>query len=187
MGQVDVMQLFQISPVGTLPPFLLSVVMAVGDWHSRRIPNYLTFGGALAGLVFQTAVYGWPGLIQAFLGLFLGLGLLLLPFILGGMGAGDVKALAALGAWLGPKGVFSVFCYMGLAGGLMSLGVLLWKGILWSYLRKGWVWLTNLILSRGQKVMLESLTPGEDLTEGLPYGVAIALGMAVYVLWGNLF
>ena len=35
--------------------------------------------------------------------------------------------------------------------------------------------------------MLESLTPGEDLTEGLPYGVAIALGMAAYVLWGNLW
>jgi prepilin peptidase CpaA len=114
------------------------------------------------------------------------LGLLLLPYVFGGMGAGDVKALAALGAWLGPMGVFSVFLYMALAGGLMSLGVLLWKGILWNYLRKGWVLLQNLVLCRGQKIMLESLTPGEDLTEGLPYGVAIALGMTAYVLWGNL-
>jgi prepilin peptidase CpaA len=187
MGQVDVMQLIQLPPVGTLSPFLLSVVMAAGDWRSRRIPNYLTFGGALAGVVFQTAVFGWPGLAQALLGLLLGLGLLLLPYVLGGMGAGDVKALAALGAWLGPKGVFSVFCYMALAGGIMSLGVLLWKGDLWRFFRKGWASLTNLILSRGQKIMLESLTPGEDLTEGLPYGVAIALGMAAYVLWGNLF
>ena len=113
MGQVDVMQLFQLPPVGTLSPFLLSVVMAAGDWRSRRIPNYLTFGGALAGVAFQTAVFGWPGLAQALLGLFLGLGLLLLPYVLGGMGAGDVKALAALGAWLGPMGVFSVFCIYG--------------------------------------------------------------------------
>jgi prepilin peptidase CpaA len=186
MGQVDVMQLFQLLPVGTLPSFLLSVVMAIGDWRSRRIPNYLTFGGALGGVVFQTAVFGWPGLAQALLGLLLGLGLLLLPYVFGGMGAGDVKALAALGAWLGPMGVFSVFLYMALAGGLMSLGVLLWKGILWNYLRKGWVLLQNLVMCRGQKIMLESLTPGEDLTEGLPYGVAIALGMTAYVLWGNL-
>ncbi len=123
------MHFIQLPPAVTLSPFLLSLVMAVGDWRTRRIPNYLTFGGALAGIVFQTAVFGWPGLAQALLGLFLGLGLLLLPYILGGMGAGDVKALAALGAWLGPKGCFSVFCYMGLAGGLMSLGVLLWKGL----------------------------------------------------------
>ena len=186
MGQVDMMQLFQLPPVGTLPPFLLSVVMAVGDWRTRRIPNYLTFGGALAGVVFQTAVLGWPGLAQAILGLLLGLGLLLLPYVLGGMGAGDVKALAALGAWLGPKGVFSVFCYMGLAGGLMSLGVLLWKGILWSYLLKGWVLLQNLILCRGQKILVETLTPGPNQTPGLPYGVAIALGMAAYLWLGNI-
>ncbi len=107
------MQLVQLPPPGTLTPFLLAIVMAVGDWRSRRIPNFLTFGGALAGIVFQTAVMGWAGLFQALTGLLLGLGLLLLPYILGGMGAGDVKALAALGAWLGPKGIFSVFCYMG--------------------------------------------------------------------------
>ncbi len=116
----------------------------------------------------------------------MGLGLLLLPYILGGMGAGDVKALAALGAWLGPKGIFSVFCYMGLVGGLMSLGVLIWKGILWSYLRKGWVLLQNLIFCRGQKIIVETLTPGPNQTPGLPYGVAIALGMVAYLLWGNL-
>lgn len=187
MGYVDILPGLQLPPPGTMSPFLLSVVMAVGDWRTRRIPNYLTCGGALAGLVFQSAFYGWAGLVQAFLGLLLGLALLLLPYILGGMGAGDVKALAALGAWLGPKGVFAVFCYMGLAGGIMSLGVLLWQGILWNYLRKGWVLLKNLILCRGQKILLETLTPGPDQTPGLPYGVAIALGMVGYVLWGNLF
>jgi prepilin peptidase CpaA len=186
MGQVDIMQLFHLPPAGTLSPFLLSVVMAVGDWRTRRIPNYLTFGGALAGIVFQTVVVGWTGLVQALLGLILGLVLLLLPYILGGMGAGDVKALAALGAWLGPNGCFSVFCYMGVAGGIMSLGVLIWNGTLWTYLRKGWVLLQNLILCRGQKIVLETLTPGPAQTPGLPYGVAISVGMVVYLLWGNL-
>jgi prepilin peptidase CpaA len=181
------MQFIQLPPPGTLTPFLLAIVMAVGDWRSRRIPNFLTFGGALAGIVFQTAVMGWAGLFQALTGLLLGLGLLLLPYILGGMGAGDVKALAALGAWLGPKGIFSVFCYMGMAGGLMSLGVLIWNGILWSYLRRGWILLHNLILCRNQKVVVETLTPRSEVTEGLPYGVAIALGMVGLLRWGSLF
>ena len=47
-----------------LPPLLLAVVMAVGDVRTRRIPNYLTLGGALAGLLFQTLVSGWPGLLH---------------------------------------------------------------------------------------------------------------------------
>lgn len=186
MEQTWILQFLPLPPPGTLPPLLLSVVMAVGDWRTRRIPNYLTFGGALAGIVFQTAVGGVNGLVQALLGLFLGLGLLLLPYILGGMGAGDVKALAALGAWLGPTGVFSVFCYMGLAGGLMSLGVLLWRGSLGNFLRRGWISLHHLILCRGPKIILETLTPGADQTPGLPYGLAIALGMVVYVWRGSL-
>jgi prepilin peptidase CpaA len=186
MDQAGIMQLVQLPSPATLSPFLLSVVMAVGDWRTRRIPNYLTVGGALAGIIFQTTVMGWTGLVQALLGMFLGLGLLLLPYILGGMGAGDVKALAALGAWLGPLGCFSVFCYMGLAGGLMSLGVLVWRGTLWDYLHRGWILLHNLILCRGQKIIVETLKPGSELTQGLPYGVAIALGMAMYVWRGNL-
>ena len=113
MDQAGLMQLVQLPPPGTLSPFLLSIVMAVGDWRTRRIPNFLTFGGALAGVVFQTTVMGWNGLLQALTGMLLGLALLLLPYILGGMGAGDVKALAALGAWLGPRAIFSVFLLYG--------------------------------------------------------------------------
>jgi prepilin peptidase CpaA len=177
----------QLPPAGVIPPFLLSLVMAVGDWRSRRIPNYLTFGGALAGIVFQTAVFGWHGLTQALLGLFLGLGLLILPYMIGGMGAGDVKALGAIGAWLGPKGCLVVFCYMGLAGGIMSLGFLLWKGILGKYLRNGMILLHNMILVQDRGIVLESLTSSADQTPGLPYGVALALGMVAYVLWGNLW
>jgi prepilin peptidase CpaA len=187
MDQVGIMQLVHFPPPGTLSAFLLSLVMAVGDWRTRRIPNYLTFGGALAGIVFQAATLSWAGFSQALTGLFLGLGLLLLPYLLGGMGAGDVKALAALGAWVGPQGIFAVFCYMGLAGGLISLGVLLWKGILWKYLRQGWLVLQTYYFARSHKIVVKALTPGSDQTQGLPYGVAIALGMAAYVRWGNLF
>lgn len=187
MDQINLWRLIPLPPAGALPPLLLALCMAVGDWRTRRIPNYLTFGGALAGLVFQTALFGLSGLTQALSGLLLGLALLLLPYIYGGMGAGDVKALAALGAWLGPRAVFSVFCYMGLAGGLLSLGFLIANGNLWNYLRQGWVSLQNLILCRSRQVIFGALAPESKSTSGLPYGVAIALGMVAYVTWGNLF
>ena len=82
-------------------PLLLSLGMAGCDLKTRRIPNYLTLVGALGGLGFQLGYHGLPGLLDGLAGLGLGFILLLGPYLLGGMGAGDVKASAALGAWLG--------------------------------------------------------------------------------------
>lgn len=175
----------QEPPGSLLPPLLLVVLIAASDLRSRRIPNVLTFGGALAGLLWQMALGGLAGLGQGALGLLTGLGLLLPVYLLGGMGAGDVKALAALGAWLGPRQCLVVFCYMGLAGGLLSLGVLLWRRLLGVYLRRGWQWLLSLILlGRERRWTAELALPAQTL-EGVPYGVAIALGMGALVVWGS--
>ena len=65
-----------------LLPLLLSLVMAWGDIRTRRIPNYLTLGTAVAGLGFQLGCHGWWGLWSGFLGLLLGLGLLLPLYLL---------------------------------------------------------------------------------------------------------
>ena len=62
------------------------------------------------------------------------------------MGAGDVKALAALGAWLGPKFTLYLFCYMALLGGVIAVGYLVWTGSLWAIIKQGWIFLVNLIL-----------------------------------------
>ena len=67
----------------------------------------------------------------------LGFACLILPYLWGGMGAGDVKALAALGAWLGPKLTVFLFCYMGIAGGIIAVGYLVWQGILWQRKNSG--------------------------------------------------
>jgi prepilin peptidase CpaA len=172
---------------GLLFPFLIALWISWGDLKYRKIPNYLTLGTALAGLAFNLTVYGWVGLVDGVLGLLLGFACLILPYLLGGMGAGDVKALAALGAWLGPKGTLLLFCYMGIAGGLMALGVLIWKGLLWVKIRRGWAILHNLVLNlvlcRDHSLALA--LPQIQKTAGIPYGVAIALGMGVLLLTGG--
>jgi prepilin peptidase CpaA len=167
-----------------LLPFLIAIWISWGDLRTRKIPNYLTLSAALAGLVFNFIVAGWGGLADGFLGLFLGFGFLILPYIFGGMGAGDVKALAALGAWLGPKGTLYLFCYMGIAGGVMALVVLAWKGILWQKIRRGLIYLHNLILCQDLRSTVAS-TSIKETTKGIPYGVAIALGMGVLLLRGG--
>src|SRR5215470_8397126 len=103
--------------------------MAIGgvacatDLRTRRIPNVLTFGAALAGLMFQFATGGVGALGQAALGWLLGALVFLLPFALGGLGGGDVKLLAALGAWLGPADAVWLVLYTGIAGAVMAVGV----------------------------------------------------------------
>jgi prepilin peptidase CpaA len=93
------------------------------------------------------------------------------------MGAGDVKASAALGAWLGLWRAFSLFVYMGLAGGLIILAVLLWQRRLLAGIQEMWIFLLNWVLCRhfGSKPPLSA--PRQRTT--IPYGAAMALGMAV--------
>jgi prepilin peptidase CpaA len=164
-----------------LIPLLIALIIAWGDVRTRRIPNYLTFGAALGGLIFQMAWQGWPGLVSGLTGLGLGFGLLLLPYILGGMGAGDVKALAALGAWLGPQQTFELFLFMAIAGGVMALMVMWWRGMMGVKIRETGVLILNLVLSRS--VNLAPASPASvSKNESLPYGLALAVGMAL-VFW----
>ena len=131
-----------------LIPLVLTLWIAWGDLRTRRIPNYLTLGTAVAGLAYNFMGHGLPGLADGILGMLLGFAFLILPYLWGGMGAGDVKALAALGAWLGPRLTVFLFCYMGIAGGVIALGYLVWQGSLWQKIKQGWTFLLNLILCR---------------------------------------
>jgi prepilin peptidase CpaA len=158
-------------------PLLLSLGMAACDLKTRRIPNYLTLGGALGGLGFQFGYHGFPGFLDGLAGLGLGFILLLGPYLLGGMGAGDVKASAALGAWLGLWRAFALFVYMGLAGGLIIMAVLLWQRRLLASIREGWVALLNWVLCRHSGKKTPPSAPRQRTT--IPYGAAMAVGMAV--------
>ena len=100
------------------------------DVRTRRIPNALTISAAGAGLLYHAATSGVAGVQLAAAGWLLGLLLLLPYFALGGMGGGDVKLVAALGAWLGPWETFWVAMYAGIAGGVLGLIVALAHGYL---------------------------------------------------------
>jgi prepilin peptidase CpaA len=109
---------------------LIALVACATDLKSGRIPNVLTFGGALAALVFHGATGGSEGLLVAAGGWVVGAAIFFLPFALGGLGAGDVKLLAALGAWLGPADAVWLALYSGVAGGALALSVALARGYL---------------------------------------------------------
>jgi len=165
-------------------PFILACWMAVGDVRTRRIPNYLTLGAALAGLGFQFGTHGWAGVGQGLLGLCVGFALMIGFYLKGGMGAGDVKALAALGAWLGPLPTLYLFIYMGLMG-IPLICFFLWRrGELKTKARNFWTFLVNRVLLRGSSRDPASSSPPSK-SEGLPYAVALAMGMVLLCWLGN--
>ena len=108
----------------------IGVVACMFDLRTRRIPNALTLSTALAGLLYHAATTGTSGAQTAAAGWLVGLLLLLPYFALGGMGGGDVKLVAALGAWLGPRDTFWLAMYAGIAGGVIGVAVALAHGYL---------------------------------------------------------
>src|SRR5688572_6624724 len=91
------------------------------DLRTRRIPNLLTFGTAAAALIFHFVTTGSHGIAGSAGGWAAGVAMLVVPYALGGMGAGDVKLLGALGAWLGAGDVVWAGVYASVAGAVMGL------------------------------------------------------------------
>jgi prepilin peptidase CpaA len=158
----------------------ISLAACVTDVRSRRIPNALTFSAAIAALIYQSASAGWLGAQSSVTGWLVGTALFLPFFLLGGMGAGDVKLLAALGAWLGPRETVHLGVYTLIAGGALGLVVALMRGYLKTAVRNVW----NLV----QQWCLTGIRPVPSLTlehatgPRLAYALPIFAGTAV-TLW----
>ncbi|GAB4324209.1 MAG: prepilin peptidase [Candidatus Zixiibacteriota bacterium] len=159
----------------------------ITDLRWRRIPNVLTFPAAGLGLVFGFVIGGLEGLKVAALGMGIGLGALIVPYLAGGMGAGDVKLMAALGSLVGPHVIFSVFVYTILIGGILSFGKALMSGTLKRAFHNMYFWSKQLVLQRlggvGGGLTEEELAQTAGI---VPYGIAIACGLYWYLVFGGI-
>ncbi|MEO5823185.1 MAG: A24 family peptidase [Vicinamibacteraceae bacterium] len=158
----------------------LGVVAAATDAATRRIPNALTLGAAGVALAFGGAVDGWPGLAWSAAGLMVGLLLFLPLFALRAMGGGDVKLLAAFGAWLGPALVVWVAVYGAIAGGVLALMLVLWRGRLRTTIANMWAIVAHWRLA-GLKPHPVVTLDNPDAVR-MPYALPIAIG-ALATLW----
>jgi prepilin peptidase CpaA len=107
------------------------------DYTQRRVPNWLNAALAAAGLATQTLAFGWyvpreaglsGGLAWGLLGLLVGTGVLILPWAMHGMGAGDVKLMAAIGCWLGPWLTLLSFAVGAIVGGIVAVTMIYTSG-----------------------------------------------------------
>lgn len=99
-----------------IPTLVLAAAAGLYDWRSRRIPNWLTVPGLVAGITLHVALAGWKGGLFALEGAGLALGLLLAPVLMRLLGAGDWKLMGAVGAFTGPV----MFLFVLLASVLIS-------------------------------------------------------------------
>jgi prepilin peptidase CpaA len=155
---------------------LIGFIACVTDLRTRRIPNVLTFGAAAVAIVFHGVVGGLAGVQGAVLGWLAGTAMFLPFFLLGGMGGGDVKLLAALGAWMGPRDAFYLAIYASLAGGVMAIAVSIGRGYLTTAFRN----LRNLLTYWS----LVGPRPLPSLT--LDHGTAPRLAFAVPMFVGTM-
>lgn len=162
---------------------VLLLAAAVIDWRHMRIPNALTLGGALAGLLLSVlspaSQVSWP---LALAGLALGLLVMLPMHVLGVMGAGDVKLMAMAGVYLGVPDTLQAVLFVFVTGGVLALATVLWRRAWGPLLRN----LRDLLrgLGRWPQALArpEGLLARAPSVGKLPYGVSICAGTWVYVL-----
>jgi prepilin peptidase CpaA len=159
---------------------LLALLAGWTDWHSRRIPNWLTVPGFLIGLTVNTAAGGWLGMKMALLGAGLGL-LVLLPFVLvRSLGAGDWKLAGALGAFVGPGALLDLLMVSIFIAGVMALGLVIYKRRVRQTFRNIGRLLASMATLRMPDAEV-SLDNPQSLK--VPYGVALALAVVLFGIW----
>jgi prepilin peptidase CpaA len=162
----------------------LVVIAGVIDYRSYRIPNWLTFGGALVGLASSTLVAGQPldGFLWALAGLAAGLVVMIPLYALRVMGAGDVKLMAAVGAFLGFPAILYAVLFTFIAGGVAA--------VVFALAHKASRRMADNVGAIAWSMTLAAMTgtsPATSLKQAgsvgkLPYAISIGIGTIAYMV-----
>jgi len=179
-----------------LPLLIFCMLLALAVWNdlrTRRIPNALVFGGAVVGLLLNSFVppgaglfiqpFGGIGFWSALAGLGVGLGLLLPMYALRALGAGDVKLMAMVGAFVGAWPVAGITLLTLLAGGVLALVVAAFNGRL-KHALNNTLQMLKYSLLRSLAGEIAKIEAPAVASGRLPYAVAIAAGALPYLVFG---
>jgi prepilin peptidase CpaA len=168
---------------------IFAVVAAYIDGKELRVPNKLTFPMIVAGWIYSCVAYGmagegwYYGLMWSLAGTFVGM-MTLLPFYsIGGMGAGDVKMMMAIGAWVHVSITFYSFCVGAIVGAILAVAMILMAGQ-WKKHYDQFFYIFNEITTvRNPEVLSEIAADRKSSMRLLPYGIPMAIGTVMYMGW----
>jgi prepilin peptidase CpaA len=162
------------------------VVAAVIDGYMLKVPNWITFPMVISGWVYSTAAFGLPGLGWSLVGTAVGLALLLPAYAIGGMGAGDVKLMAGVGAWVWGMTTFYSFCATAVIGAVIAVGMVLCRRS-WSHHKSQFNVILNEITTIRDPNQLSAIAAERKSSMLLlPYGIPIAIGTIAYFAWAGM-
>jgi prepilin peptidase CpaA len=158
----------------------LLALCAASDVRANKIPNIMTMPFAVLAVAFHAFNEGFDGFLFSIAGMVTGIGLLIIFYIMGGMGAGDVKLMGAVGSFLGAKATFEAFILSAFAGGLYSLVlILIRRNVFKGFFSEKLQILLSMVLLR-QYVPIQ--TECSEQKPRLKYALAIAFGTITYLL-----
>jgi len=171
------------------PVWLVSVVLviaAVIDGMILKVPNWLTFPFILCGWAHGLIHGGAVGLGWSLVGTTVGMSLLLVVRAVGGMGAGDVKLLAGVGAWLGTTPTWWAFVATVLVGGVMGTVMIATSGQWYKHYVMGRQILHEWATIRNPEKLAEIARERKPTMRLLPYGIPMAIGSILYFVYAGM-
>lgn len=158
---------------------MILVICFYTDFKVQKIYNKVIFPSLFMSFAVQLLFNGFGGLKVSIIGLLVGLSILLIPYLLGGIGAGDVKLLALIGSIKGSIFVINTAIYMALIGGLIAILIILSHKEVASFIKGFVLWTTSLF--HGTRYKPEF--PTTVLLKKYPYGIAITAGAAICLIF----
>jgi len=165
------------------------VVAAVIDGLQLKVPNWITFPMVASGWVYSATLSpfpGWEGLVYSLLGTAVGLAVLLPPYAVGGMGAGDVKLMAGVGAWMWSTDTLFAFAISALVGGVIAVGMVLYRGAWNKHKNQFWSIINEIVTVKDPEKLAEIAAERKPRMFLLPYGIPIAIGSIAYFAWTGM-
>ncbi len=164
---------------------IVLIEAAIIDGRSLRVPNWLTFHFLLGGWIYAFWNGGGASLLWSIEGAVVGLICLLPLYAIGGMGAGDVKLMAGVGAWIGPSLALRAFLSSAMAGGVMGLAMMMSSGELYRHLALMQTIGKEVLEIRNPAILSEAAARRKPTMLLLPYGIPIAVGTISYLFWAG--
>ncbi len=159
------------------------VVAAVIDGLKLKVPNWITFPMIISGWIYSAAFSpfaGWEGLLYSVVGTVVGLGLLLPAYAIGGMGAGDVKLLAGVGAWVWGTTTFYAFAVSAIVGGIIAVLMVVFAASWFQHKSQFWMICNEILTVKDPEKLAAIAAERKPTMMLLPYGIPIAIGTIAY-------
>jgi prepilin peptidase CpaA len=166
---------------------IVLVIAAIIDGWKLKVPNWITYPMIVSGWIYSYATGGFSGLGWSLVATFFGLALLYGIYMVGGMGAGDVKLLAGIGAWVHAEHTWNIFAATAIVGGIMALCMIAYTGRWKKHFEQFNMLLGEFVEVRDAEALFERAAERKSRMFLLPYGIPMTIAALGYFVFQGMY